>query len=87
MGLDVTAEDVTNKGRIDLSVKIKEKIYLIEFKVVDDTNQPSKALEQIKQKKYYEKYLPIDVDIYLVGVAFEKKERNISDFQWEKLAK
>ncbi|NPA12170.1 MAG: AAA family ATPase, partial [Epsilonproteobacteria bacterium] len=33
LGFDIVGEDVTNKGRIDLSVFVEDKVYIIEFKV------------------------------------------------------
>ncbi|MBW2738105.1 MAG: PD-(D/E)XK nuclease domain-containing protein, partial [Deltaproteobacteria bacterium] len=54
-GLDVTAEDTTNHGRIDLTVKIDDKIYIMEFKVIEVDKTKGSALEQIKRKKYSEK--------------------------------
>jgi hypothetical protein len=78
LGLDVIGEDVTNLGRIDLTVKIKDLIYIIEFKVGDED-----ALIQIKAKKYHEKYFSEKKDIYLVGINFDKEIKNISNFQWE----
>ena len=41
------------------------------------------ALLQIKEKKYYEKYISLKQDIYLIGINFEDK--NISQFEWEKV--
>lgn len=79
MGLDLLCEDPTNKGRIDLALKLPNTIYVIEFKV-DGSN----ALEQIKEKKYYEKYLSDERDIYLVGIEFDTNDRNISKLEWEK---
>ena len=80
LGLDIIGEDVTNKGRIDLTVKINDLIYIIEFKVGDED-----ALAQIKTKNYAQKYLNEDKTIYLVGINFDKKEKNISKFEWEKM--
>ena len=71
-------EDTTNRGRIDLTLNMEHKIYIIEFKVGSGD-----ALQQIKEKKYYEKYRPQGKDIYLVGINFDDKERNISSFAWE----
>lgn len=48
-GLDVSSQVTTNKGRVDLTVKYKDRVYLIEFKVVDKDSE-GKALEQIKEK-------------------------------------
>jgi hypothetical protein len=78
LGLDIIGEDVTNIGRIDLTVKINNLIYIIEFKVGDED-----ALNQIKSKKYHEKYFSEKKDIYLVGINFDKEIKNISNFQWE----
>jgi len=55
LGLDVTAEDVTNHGRIDLTVKLERRIFILEFKVVDQDTGKNSALEQIKEKAYHEK--------------------------------
>jgi len=87
-GLNIIAEDVTNRGRIDLSIIFKDKVYIIEFKVAK--NDSLNALEQIKQKKYYEKYLNPKSQIpnpkvYLVGITFSEEERNIVEFEWEEL--
>ena len=55
-------------------------IYIIEFKV--DTKE--NALKQIKEKKYYEKYLNDNKNIYLIGIGFNTDDKNISEFEWEK---
>ena len=78
-GLDIIAEDVTNLGRIDLTIKINNNIYIIEFKV-DEKD----ALKQIKEKNYTQKYLNEDKNIYLLGIEFSKEDKNISKFEWEK---
>ena len=79
LGIEIIAEDTTNKGRIDLTIKMDEAIYILEFKV--DGSDP---LKQIKEKKYHEKYLYEEKPIYLVGIEFDTKERNLSNFEWEK---
>jgi len=81
LGVRVVAEDVTNKGRIDLTMFIRDKVYIIEFKV--GTDKP--ALEQIKQRRYHEKYQVQYKEIYLIGINFDENERNISRFEWEKV--
>ena len=79
LGIEVIGEDITNKGRIDITIKLKTAIYVMEFKV-DGSN----ALEQIKEKAYHQKYLGDNLPIYLVGIEFDTKERNISKVEWEK---
>ena len=83
LGLDVTAEDTTNHGRIDMTVKMEDRIYIFEFKVVDIDKTPGTALEQVKQKKYADKYRGNGASIYLIGVEFDRNERNIVRFEWE----
>ena len=77
IGVDIIAEDVSNKGRIDLTLKVGGKIFLFEFKVTD-----GEPLEQIKRMKYYEKY---SGERYLIGIVFDPKVRNVSRFEVERL--
>ena len=77
---DVIAEDVTNRGRIDLSVFIDDIAYIFEFKV--DTKG---ALEQIKSKEYHKKYMTKYSNIYLIGVEFDSVERNVISCEWERV--
>ncbi len=81
LGTPMVAEDVTSKGRIDLSIQLTDKIYIIEFKV----DQPGRALAQIKERGYHEKFLDSGKTIYLVGINFDSKEKNITDFAWEEI--
>ena len=80
LGLDIIGEDVTNLGRIDLTIKIDNLIYILEFKVGNEN-----ALQQIKDKQYAQKYMNENKDIYLIGINFDKGARNICKFEWEKV--
>ncbi|MFA6145033.1 MAG: AAA family ATPase [Sulfuricurvum sp.] len=81
-GIELIGEDVTNKGRIDLTIKIPNgAIYVIEFKVDGKEN----ALNQIKTMNYHEKYLSEKRELYLLGIAFDKENRNVSLVEWEKI--
>jgi len=82
-GLNVIAEDNTNRGQIDLSVFNQDSVCIIEFKVVEDKKE-GVALKQIKDKRYYEKYMGKYQEIYLIGIEFSKKDKNIVGFEWEK---
>ena len=70
LGLNIIGEDVTNKGRIDLTIKINNLIYILEFKVGSED-----ALQQIKDKNYAQKYINEDKEIYLVGINFNEDEK------------
>jgi len=80
LGLDIIGEDVTNRGRIDLTVKIDDKIYIIEFKVGKED-----ALAQIKERDYAKKYINDGKEIILVGINFDEEMRNICGFEWERV--
>ena len=71
------------RSQIDLSVFNQDSVYIVEFKVVEDKEE--KALKQIKNKKYYEKYMGKYQEIYLIGIEFSKKDKNIVGFEWEKV--
>lgn len=86
IGLDVTPEDTTSHGRIDMTVRMDTKVYIFEFKVVDIDKTPGTALEQIRQKGYADKYRGNVVEIYLIGVEFDRNERNITRFEWERFS-
>jgi hypothetical protein len=83
-GLNCTVEDSTSKGKLDMGVFYKNKAYLFEFKVVE-LEPEGKALEQIKQKKYEEKYRGEYEEIYLIGIEFSAREKNVVLFEWEKV--
>ncbi len=81
-GIEFIAEDFTNKWRIDFTMRIQDKVYIIEFKV-EETGK--KALEQIKERKYYEKYTWEWKEVYLVGMNFDPEKKNIGEVEWEKI--
>jgi hypothetical protein len=85
LGLDVIPEDTTNQGRIDLTLIFDGRVYIFEFKVIELDTGTTSALDQIRSKRYYEKYTGEFKDIYLVGVEFSRDTRNIERFDWEKL--
>jgi hypothetical protein len=82
LGLDLIAEDVTNQGRIDLTVKLPERIYLFEFKVVE-LEPEGKALAQLKAKDYAAKYRAVGVPIHLVGIEFSRDTRRVVGFEFD----
>jgi hypothetical protein len=94
LGLDTRVEDATNLGRIDMMLRACGRIYLFEFKVVDSVaggipsdGAPSggRALQQIKDKGYADKYRAEGLPIYLIGVEFSKAQRNVVGFEVEAL--
>lgn len=93
----MNTEDRTNLGRIDLVLESDTSVYLFELKV---NSSAQAALEQIEEKKYYEKYLNIQVaatddragtqkaqlkEVLIIGVNFSLEERNVTDWVVESL--
>lgn len=84
-GEELIAEDTTSRGRIDLTLKINRSIYIFEFKMIEDKSGQHTALQQIKDRQYADKYRG-QGDIYLIGLEFSRKERNLITFEWEEAA-
>ncbi len=82
LNMDIIPEDITNKGRIDLTLKYEDKVYIIEFKMSEKAT--GEALKQIKSKNYVQKYLDYP-NIYLIGIEFSREERNVVGLDWEKV--
>lgn len=84
LGLDLIAEDITNQGRIDLTIKIAGLVYLFEFKVKGQCSDDNQALKQLLNKNYHEKYRAGSNQIFLIGIEFDPETRNITSFDWQK---
>jgi len=84
LGLDIRLEDVTNRGRIDMTVLFNNQIYIIEFKVVE-TAPEGKAMAQLKARNYAEKYQAHQQPIHLMGVEFSKEAKSVVGFEVETL--
>jgi len=82
LGLDVRVEDVTTHGRIDMTVIFGTHIYIFEFKVVELLAE-GRALQQIKDAGYADKYRSQGATIHLVGMEFSSKKRNVVRFDVE----
>ena len=82
LGLDIRLEDTTNHGRIDMTVLFQGVVLLFEFKVVELVPE-GKALQQLKDKGYADKYQSRGEPMHLIGVEFSRDTRNIVGFEVE----
>ncbi len=78
LGVRIKTEVKTNDGRMDVVIKTKTHIYIFEFKLDKTTKE---AIEQIKEKEYYNRYLLDSRKLVLVGVNFNSKTGEIAN--WE----
>ena len=81
--LDVTVEDSSNRGRVDMAVRCGGHVYLFEFKVVE-LAPAGAAMAQLKEKGYADKYRDLGQPIHLVAVEFSRETRNIVAFEVER---
>lgn len=83
LGFNIISEDETNIGRIDATIKLSDSIYIIEVKKSESKDESKIALNQIKTKKYHQKYMCDDKQIIGLGISFSTKERNINGYQYQ----
>ena len=83
LGLNITVEDSTSHGRLDMTVRVNDNVYLFEFKVVEMASA-GRAMAQLKEKRYADKYRALGHPIHLVAVEFSKDSRNVAAFQVER---
>jgi hypothetical protein len=76
----IQSEVESNEGRIDSVTETDRYIHVFEFKL----DNCKIALNQIKEKNYYQTYLNSQKEIILVGVSFDKNKKNITDWASEK---
>ncbi len=82
IGFETIPESSTLEGDADLTVLADNAIYVFEFKMI---KSPNSAMQQIKERGYYKKYLNHGQDIFLIGIEFDHEKKNISDFEMEKI--
>ena len=71
-------------GRIDLTVLFNANVYLFEFRVVEQAPE-GRALQQIKDRGYADKYRARAEPIHLIGVEFSQAERGVVGFEVERV--
>ena len=83
LGLDIVVEDSSSHGRLDMAVHFNGQIYLFEFKVVEMTPVGA-AMDQLKARRYADKYRAEGQPIYLIAVEFSRDARNLAGFEVER---
>mgnify|MGYP000844973896 CR=1 FL=1 len=79
-GVNVVSEEESAGGRADIVVKYNGLVYIIELKVDKSAKE---ALEQIKEKGYYEPYK--GKEVYLIGINISSETGKIEEFIYEKV--
>ena len=82
LGYQAIAEDVTSQGQIDITVILDDRIVILEFKLSTKADAQS-AVQQIKDRRYADKYRARQKPIYLVGLSFDPEQRAVSECLFE----
>ncbi|MBI4646346.1 MAG: AAA family ATPase [Bacteroidia bacterium] len=82
IGYQIDVEILTIKGRIDAIVKTDTDIFILEFKIDQSAD---KAIKQIKEKKYAEKYSDDKRPVTLLGINFDTEMKRVDDYKVVKL--
>ena len=80
LGYDVTVEESSSHGRLDMAVRTGGHVYLFEFKVVE-LAPPGSALVQLRERRYADKYRGRGEPIHLIGVELSRETRNVTAFE------
>lgn len=78
LGEYVHTEVHLSTGRADCVVETKNYIYLFEFKRDKSADE---ALSQMNEKKYYDLYAADERKLFRIGVNFDSKQRNITEWK------
>jgi hypothetical protein len=82
MGLRVHSEVCTSDGRANAVVETPDKVYVLEFKLDESAEA---AIEQIRQKRYYEAFWNLGKPVVGIGINFSSTARNIEDWKLEEM--
>ena len=78
MGFFTEVERTTSRGRMDIVMKTKDYIYVMELKLDGTADE---ALRQIDDKGYAEPFKSDGRQIYKIGVSFSSETRGIEDWK------
>ena len=68
---------------LDMAVRFNGQVYLFEFKVVEMTADGA-AMDQLKARRYADKYRAGGQPIHLIAVEFSRDKRNLAAFEVER---
>lgn len=84
---EVIPEDISSRGRADMTIKLGTNVFVMEIKVgKDGDSRINEALEQVQERGYAEKYCGVPgVGVYEMGLIFDPLKRNMVEFEWRKI--
>ena len=82
LGISITAESRTNNGRIDAVATNEDFVFVFEFKL---NKSDEIALQQIKERDYFRRYMNSGKKIILIGVNFDNAAGQIDRWVFEQV--
>ena len=80
LGISIVAESRTNNGRIDAVATNEDFVFVFEFKL---NKSDEIALQQIKERDYFRRYMNSGKKIFLIGVNFDQDAGQIDSWTYE----
>ena len=80
LGYEITVEESSAAGRLDMAVRTGGHVYLFEFKVTEQAGAGA-ALAQLRERGYAAKYRGRGEPIHLIGVELSRKTRTVTAFE------
>ena len=80
LGISITAESRTNNGRIDAVATNENFVFVFEFKL---NKSDEIALQQIRERDYFRRYMDSGKKIILIGVNFDNAAGQIDRWSYE----
>ena len=80
LSYEVDVEVRTPHGRVDMVLKTRSKLYLIELKL---DRSADKAMEQINLKNYSDRFALCKLPVVKVGINFDSKKGTIDSWKIE----
>ena len=82
LGYNVQVEQATSQGRMDVTIRTRDYIYVIELKLDKSAEE---ALRQIKEMQYARAFQSDPRRVFLVGVNFSSETRTVEGWMVEEL--
>ncbi len=76
----MAVEDASVNGKVAMAIQYNHKTFIFEFKVVKE-QATGKALQQIIDNNYAEKYRNQTAEVWGIGVEFSKTDQQIVVFK------
>ncbi len=81
IGVHISAEVKTNRGRVDAIIELQQRIFVFEFKLNQSADE---ALQQIKNHEYARKYRQRGKPLTLIGANFDTAKREVVEWTHER---